>query len=126
MRTHPAPDPAHRRATIALAVGVFGIGWSAILVRWSGVSGMVSAFYRLLFAALVLLPWYFARGKRAVPSAAAKRVAMFAGVVFAADLAFFNSAIMMTNAANATLLGVNAPIFVAIGAWILYGEKPSR
>jgi drug/metabolite transporter (DMT)-like permease len=46
-------------------------------------------------------------------------------VVFAADLAFFNSSIMMTNAANATLLGVNAPIFVAIGAWMLYGERPT-
>ena len=108
-----------------MAIGVFGIGWSAILVRWSGVAGMVSAFYRLLFAAFIIVPWYLARGPKAPISAQAKRVAIFAGVVFAADLAFFNSAIMMTNAANATLLGVNAPIFVAIGAWLLYGEKPS-
>lgn len=88
---------------------------------------MVSAFYRLAIAAAVLLPWYLAtRAKRPVPSAAAKKAAVLAGIVFAADLAFFNTAIMMTNAANATLLGVNAPIFVAIGAWLLYGERPSR
>ena len=44
---------------------------------------------------------------------------------FAADLAFFNSAVMATSATNATLLGVNAPIFVAFGAWVMYGEKPT-
>jgi len=87
---------------------------------------MVSAFYRLAIAALVLLPWRAikAAGKPA-PSASARKAAVLAGVVFAADLAFFNTSRMMTNAANATLLGVNAPIFVAIGAWILYGERPT-
>lgn len=115
-----------RPAFLALAVGVFGIGWSAIFVRWSGVSGMVSAFYRLAIAATVLVPWYLAtRKQRASAPAAAKRAAVIAGIVFAADLAFFNTAIMITSAANATLLGVNAPIFVAIGAWLFYGERPS-
>ena len=115
-----------RSASLALAVGVFGIGWSAILVRWSGVPGMVSAFYRLAIAAAVLLPWYLVTAKKRAPAPrAAKRAAIIAGIVFAADLAFFNTAIMITSAANATLLGVNAPIFVAIGAWLLYGERPS-
>jgi drug/metabolite transporter (DMT)-like permease len=125
MNSHPA-GASHRAASIAITIGVLAIGWSAIFVRWSGTSGMVSAFYRLAMAALVLVPWHLAtsRGKPKV-SAAAKRSAIFAGVVFAADLAFFNSAIMLTNAANATLLGVNAPIFVAIGAWMLYGQRPS-
>jgi drug/metabolite transporter (DMT)-like permease len=125
----PSPPDAHgssRAAYVALGIGVLGIGWSAIFVRWSGVTGMVSAFYRLAIAALVLLPWHVVRSAgRAGPSTASIKIALLAGIVFAADLAFFNSAIMMTNAANATLLGVNAPIFVAIGAWILYGERPS-
>src|SRR3954463_5142439 len=124
----PAPTEHHhsRKAFVALGIGVLGIGWSAIFVRWSGVSGMVSAFYRLAIAAAVLLPWYLAtNADRPTPSRAAKKAAVLAGIVFAADLAFFNTAIMMTNAANATLLGVNAPIFVAIGAWLLYGERPS-
>lgn len=123
----PHASAGHRAGSIALAVGVLGIGWSAIFVRWSGVSGMVSAFYRLALAALVLVPWHLATSRRGGPSSAAsRRAAVIAGVVFAADLAFFNSAIMITNAANATLLGVNAPIFVAIGAWMLYGQRPAR
>lgn len=52
------------------------------------------------------------------------RAAIIAGLLFAADLAFFNTAVMMTSAANAALLGVNAPIFVAFGGWILFGDRP--
>jgi drug/metabolite transporter (DMT)-like permease len=117
---------SHRRAYLSLALGVFAIGWSAILVRWAGTSGVVSAFYRLLFAALVFLPWrFFARRGAAPLSPAARRGAIVAGVFFGADLALFNSAVMATNATNATLLGVNAPIFVAFGAWWMYGERPT-
>lgn len=115
-----------QRAAVSLAIGVFGIGWSAILVRWSGVAGIVSAFYRLAFAAAVFIPWQLARRRRTpAPTRAALVPAIVAGVLFAADLAFYNSAVMATSAANATLLGVNAPIFVALGAWIMYGERPT-
>ena len=127
--SHPPPRDAalsQRRAALSLAIGVFGIGWSAILVRWSGVSGLVSAFYRLAFAAMVFVPWRLLAPRRTTPaSPAAVRAAIIAGVLFAADLAFFNSAVMATSAANAALLGVNAPIFVALGAWWLHGERPT-
>ncbi|MEP6491096.1 MAG: DMT family transporter [bacterium] len=117
---------ARRNAYVSLAIGVFAIGWSAILVRWSGVSGMVSAFYRLAIATLVLVPWrLLAKPPSTRATRAARIAAITAGVLFAADLAFFNSAVMLTSAANASLLGVNAPIFVALGAWIMYGERPT-
>jgi drug/metabolite transporter (DMT)-like permease len=119
---------ARRTASIALTIGVLAIGWSAIFVRWTSVSGMVSAFYRLAFASLVLMPWWMLRGrsKKRTITPAARRAAVIGGIVFAADLALFNSAIMMTNAANATLLGVNAPIFVGLGAWLLTGKAPGN
>lgn len=123
---HDAHNDHHRTAALALAVGVFGVGWSAIFVRWSGVAGMVSAFYRLLFASFVLVPWYLVHQRRRSPiSSSSKLRAVIAGIVFATDLAFFNSSIMITSAANATLLSVNSPVFVAIGVWLLYGERPS-
>ncbi|HTE48135.1 MAG TPA: DMT family transporter [Gemmatimonadaceae bacterium] len=117
---------SNRTAYLSLAVGVFAIGWSAILVRWSGVSGLVSAFYRLAIATLVLIPWrLLAKAPATTATRKARIAAITAGVLFAADLAFFNSAVMATSAANASLLGVNAPIFVAFGAWVMYGERPT-
>jgi drug/metabolite transporter (DMT)-like permease len=121
----PGSRPSRRAAYVSIAVGVFGVAWSAILVRWSGVSGLVSAFYRLGFATVAFLPWRVAVHDR-TPTAkgGSHRAAIIAGILFAADLAFFNSAVMMTSAANAALLGVNAPIFVALGGWILFKQRP--
>src|SRR6476469_2664479 len=126
-----SPHHGHARAYAALAGGVFAIGWSALFVRWSAVPGWTSAFWRMTIAQLVFVPW--ALGSRARQGAAAPpftrdavRAAIVAGVFFAADLAFFNTAVMVSSAANATLLGVNAPIFVALGAWLLYRERPTR
>src|SRR3954471_21166877 len=77
-----------QRAALSLAIGVAGIAWSAILVRWSGVSGLVSAFYRLAFAALVFVPWMLlSKRRRTAPiSPGARRAAIIAGVLFGADL----------------------------------------
>src|SRR5260221_6679533 len=45
------------RAYAALLVAIGGITWSAIFVRWAGVPGTASAFYRVLIAGAVLIPW---------------------------------------------------------------------
>lgn len=109
-----------------LALGVFAIGWSALFVRWSGVPGWTSAFWRMTIAQLVFVPWAMGANRgRGRPNAAATNAAIIAGVFFAADLALFNTAVMVSSAANATLLGTNAPIFVALGAWLLYRERPT-
>jgi drug/metabolite transporter (DMT)-like permease len=119
--------PSHAQAYAVLAVGVFCIGWSALFVRWSGVPGWTSAFWRMALAQLVFVPWAFAARRSNVrPSRTAINAAIIAGVFFACDLALFNSAVMMSSAANSTLLGTNAPIFVALGAWLLYRDKPTR
>jgi len=115
---------SHRwRGYAALAVAVLAIGWSAIFVRWAHVSGPASAFYRALTATIVLVPWRLARGGHA-----SRRVVMFAalgGAFFALDLALFNSAVLTTSAANATLLGNNAPLMVGLGGWLVFHQRPT-
>lgn len=128
----PSREPiSHARAYLVLALGVFAIGWSALFVRWSAMPGWTSAFWRMAIAQLVFVPWALGARARMGASApprsrAAERAAVIAGVFFAADLALFNTAVMISSAANATLLGTNAPIFVALGAWLRYRERPTR
>jgi drug/metabolite transporter (DMT)-like permease len=96
-------------------------------VRWSGVPGWTSAFWRLAIAQVVFVPWaLWSRTSKLAPSGPALRDAAIAGTFFAVDLALFNTAVMMSSAANSTLLGTNAPIFVALGAWLLYRDKPTK
>ena len=119
-------------AYLALAAAVGGITWSAILVRWAGVPGTVSAFYRVLIAAAVLVPWRLAspahrrqaRGPAASLSRRAVWIAVGGGVFFALDLALWNTAVLQTQAALASILGNNTPIFVGILSWLLLGRRP--
>ena len=112
-------------AYLALGIGVVCIAWSALFVRWAGVSGPASAFYRALVATIVLAPAWLWRGRRRSLAARPAVLGVLAGVFFAIDLALFNSAVMNTSAANATLLGNNAPILVGLGSWVVFRKRPA-
>lgn len=121
----PDVKPDGWRAYGALALAVGGIAWSAIFVRWAGIPGVASAFYRVLIAAAVLVPWRFLRGAtRPAPARGAVLLALAGGVFFAFDLAFWNTAVMHTNAAIASLLGNNTPIFVGLMTWAFLRRRP--
>lgn len=119
------------RAYAALAAAVGGITWSAIFVRWAGTPGPVSALYRVLIAAAVLVPWRLAvtprpRAAAAIDRRRARWTAILGGVFFACDLALWNTAIMKTQAAVAALLGNLTPVFVGLLSWIVLARRPNR
>ena len=112
-------------AYLALTAALAGISWSAIFVRWAEIPGSASAFYRVLIAGAVLLPWRFARGAtRPPPTRAAVWTAVAGGVFFALDLALWNTAVMRTQAAVASILGNNTPIFVGLMSWFVLRRRP--
>ena len=121
--TTPRKSP-QTRPYLALTAGVLCIAWSAIFVRWTDIPGPASAFYRMLIPAVLLIPTWFI-GQRA-PRVDKRTMLVIAagGVFFALDLAFFNTSILETSAANATLLGNNAPVFVGLLSWLIFRQKP--
>jgi drug/metabolite transporter (DMT)-like permease len=112
------------RAWLALALAISGTAWSAIFVRWAGIPGAASGFYRVLIALVVLIPLrLFTRGtSRIAPGAGA--LALAGGAFFALDLALYNTAVLKTHAATAALLGNLTPIFVGLGTWLLFHRRP--
>jgi len=111
-------------AYLALVGGIVCIAWSAIFVRWTDIPGPASAFYRLLIPAILLLPTYdFHRDPNRLDRRSLAIIAV-GGLFFAFDLALYNSAILQTSAANATLLGNNAPIFVGLLTWLVFRRRP--
>ena len=110
----------------ALLVAIAGVSWSAILVRWADVPGVVSAFYRVLIAAAVLVPWRLLRGSTRPVDARAAATAVAGGVFFALDIALWNTSVMHTGAAVASILGNNTPVFVGILTWLVLGKRPRR
>jgi drug/metabolite transporter (DMT)-like permease len=113
-------------AYLALFGGVVCIAWSAIFVRWTDIPGPASAFYRMLVPAVVLLPTFFFDRRKPSLDARTLGIIAFGGLFFAFDLAFYNTGILQTSAANATLLGNNTPIFVGLLSWLVFRQRPAR
>jgi len=119
---------------VALAVGTLGLGLSAMFVRWSGAPGPVAGFYRVGIAALVMALPVLARARREAGSRPLRRglsrrhlaLAALAGLFFSGDLATWNTSVLLTNVANASLLGNTAPIWVSLVALVLFKEKLGR
>src|SRR6266436_3896063 len=109
----------------ALIVGIACIAWSAIFVRWTSIPGPASAFYRLLIPAIVLLPTWLLPGRRQKLSTRSYAIIAIGGFFFALDLAFYNTSILQTSAANATLLGNNTPIVVGLLTWLVFRRRPA-
>jgi drug/metabolite transporter (DMT)-like permease len=112
-------------AYLALLAGIVCIAWSAIFVRWTDIPGPASAFYRMLIPAVVLLPTFlFDRGGGTRLNGRTLWIIALGGLFFALDLALYNTSILKTTAANATLLGNNTPIVVGLLTWLVFGKRP--
>jgi len=114
-----------RWALAALFAGAVGIAFAPIFVRWSEVGPVATAFWRLLLALPLLALWASLSARRGESEAAGWGwpMAALAGLFFAADLAVWHWSIRLTSVANATFFANLAPIAVALGAWVLLGER---
>lgn len=109
---------------LALFFGLASIGLSAIFVKWANAPGPVSGFYRMVIATAIMTIPFGAQAKQRAPLSSRHILfAALAGLFFAGDLATWNTAVLIGNAANATLFGNTAPVWVSIGALILFRQK---
>jgi len=109
---------------LLLLFGILCISWSAILVKIANISGFSSGFYRLLIGTIAIIPvWlYF---KKPITDRHGVKIAVVCGILFACDIALWNSSIMLSKATISTLLANLAPVWVGIGALLFMKEKPS-
>ena len=109
-------------AYMALILGILCIGLSGIFVKMAGLPGPVSAFYRMLFAAAVLVPVWLGRTKRH-PAPQDLGLILAGGIFLALDLALWNTSLLLIPAATATLLANNAPLWVGLASFLLFRER---
>jgi drug/metabolite transporter (DMT)-like permease len=128
-RANPASRSTQQLAIYALFTGGVAIGCVPIFVRLSQVGPSATAFWRVIMALPVFLAWMYLERRKGVtrrPREAVEYALMAAaGLFFAADLTVWHWSIKLTSVANATLLANFAPIFVALGGWLLYRQRVS-
>lgn len=121
-------------ALAALIVGASATALNPVFVRLSDLEPTASAFHRMAWALPVFWIWLgFERrgaGSAPKPGAAVARVGdrwllALCGLFFAADLIALHWSIQLTAVANAILFLNAQPVYVVLGAWILFGERPT-
>ena len=111
---------------MSVAAGALVIAFSAPLVKLAAVSPSTAAVFRCAYALPLLALLAFVERRRygrADPSD--RRLALLAGLFFAADLTFWHHSIDAVGAGLATVLANVQVILVGLLAWAMLGERPS-
>ncbi|HWO69853.1 MAG TPA: DMT family transporter [Actinomycetota bacterium] len=117
--------PVLHRPMLAAVLGGSAIAFSAVFVRLSGASPATAAVFRCGYAVPFLLVLARLEDRRFGPRPArARRLALAAGVLFAADLVSWHYAIGAVGAGLATVLANLQVVVVALAAWAALGERP--
>ena len=122
-----APGAELGRAPLIALAGALTIAFSAILVRKADVHPVTAALYRCAYAIPLLAALAWRERRRYGPRASGQqRLAVIAGVFFAADLIFWHEAIADVGAGLATVLGNLQVVVVPFAAWAVLHEPPGR
>jgi drug/metabolite transporter (DMT)-like permease len=104
-------------------VGVLAISFSAIFVRLSAVSPVTATFYRAAYAAPILALLWLAQRASDRRSRRERWLALVSGLILAVDLALWHESIALVGAGLGTVIANVQVVFVAIAAWLLFGER---
>ncbi len=121
-----------RLALVLLFVATFAVAISGTMVRLSETGPTATAFWRMALAipAMWLMMGFERRSGASVtvrsPTIHDFLLLAAAGLAFGIEIAIWNAAMMMTSVANGTLLSNLSPLFVALGAHFILGQRFSR
>ena len=113
----------------ALIVSIVAVSTASILIRMSAAGPLAIAAYRMIFASLLLLPFFIHAGGVERLREAGRRCVltlMAVGVVLAVHFASWISSLSFTSVASSAIFVHVDPIFVAVVSHFLLGERITR
>jgi drug/metabolite transporter (DMT)-like permease len=108
----------------AVLVGVLAVGAAAIFIRLAGAPALGIAFWRCALGVLALLPLAALR-RESVPKGRDLRVGVVAGIALGAHFGTWIASLDYTTVAASVVLVSTTPVFVAVAAYLLFGERTS-
>jgi len=110
---------------IVLAIGVFSVSTSAILVKLSNAPSGVIAFYRLFFSVLIMAPIFLLKyvGELRLITKRDWMYSIVSGVLLAFHFILWFESLNYTSVASSTVLVTLQPLFAFIGTYFIFGER---
>ena len=116
------------RHWLVLAAGVAAVSWAAPLIRLAEAPAIVIAALRLSIAAPPVLG--AAAWRRRDELRRLRRddllVLALSGLALAGHFGFWVASVQRTSVVTSVVLVAMQPLFVAVGGWLLLGERPGR
>ncbi|MEM7030490.1 MAG: DMT family transporter [Chloroflexota bacterium] len=124
--SHNTPVSATILPYLLLMLAIIGLGFSPIFIKWADAPGTVTNFYRMSIG-VVALAWPFIRRvqREGVPQGPGVWIAILGGVLFAVELSAWAAGVLMSGASNPTMLANTAPVWVGLGAVLIFKERLS-
>jgi drug/metabolite transporter (DMT)-like permease len=112
----------------ALAGGVAILGFAALFVKWAHAPGTVTALYRMVIGSALITPLVLARNRSGLGhiSRRGAGLAALGGALFGCDMAIWMTAVGISGATMPTLAANTVPIWVGLGALVIFGERQTR
>jgi drug/metabolite transporter (DMT)-like permease len=121
------PAALAARPRLSALLGAACIAFSGVFYRFAAVTPETASVFRSVYGLpLLVLAMLIERRSGARLSWRGRAAAAVAGVFFASDLLFWHHAIDAVGAGLATVLANLQVVFVALTAWLLFGERPAR
>ena len=111
---------------LALLTGILALSMSGIFVRLANAPGVVTSFYRMFVASMIMLPFFWGHVKKQPHNALNWRylwLPLLGGIFTGLDHYTWSTAIGYTRIANATLMNYIAPLWVALFAHFLWKQR---
>lgn len=111
-----------------LAFGMLSMSQAGVLIKLAHASVYSVAFYRVFFAGLILLFFYFKEIFESFKVLKFNDYFLFlvAGLLLSLHFLTWNYSFTMINVAEATLVIASSPIFISLGAFWFFKEKPNK
>ncbi len=113
---------------LAVVVAIVAFSLSSSIIKWSGSTGSVIAFWRMVgavFAWWLVLTIAKVRTGRPFPTRATWRAVLVPALLFGANIAVFFTAITRTSIAHAEFIGSLSPLLLLPAGALLFGEHPN-
>lgn len=117
-----------KNSWIPLIPAVFAVSWAAILIRACDAPATVIAFYRMFFAAVILLPVALTIYRRNFKEFSRYTFLMtiIAGIFLGWHFFFWIESLKHTSIASSVVLVTTQPVYVAILASVILKERIGR
>ncbi len=111
---------------LTLILAALAVSWAAIFVRFAEAPPLVVAFYRMVTATIIFLPWALGPGRKSIAGYDARSLGLsiLSGALLAVHFGFWISSLSYTPVANSVMLVSGAPIFVALFSGLVLKERP--